>query len=134
MTKIFRKTPPEELILRYFDCFGVKGFFDESEFDASCITSEVIQKLDLLLIELEPYYTKHKKFMITRPMEARHYIQVLRNLCQIHKFVFYTKFTDSKTSYRILNTDNPDTAFYHIMMKKVESHTIAKIPFTISFS
>jgi hypothetical protein len=134
MHKIFKKIPPEELTLRYFDCFGVKGFFDEVEFTSSCITTEAIVQLDLLLIELEPYYTKYKKFMITRIMTARHYLQVLRNLCQVHGFIFYTKTTDSGTSYRILNTNNPDTAFFHIMLKNAKKYKIPETPFIISFS
>lgn len=134
MHKIFKKIPPEELTLRYFDCFGVKGLFDEVEFSSSCITPEVIVQLDPLLVELEPFYTKYKKFMVTRTMTARHYIQVLRNLCQVHGFIFYTRTAENGTFYRILNPANPDTAFFHIMLKNAKKYSIPQIPFLISFS
>ena len=128
MARIFRRTPPEELTLRVFECFGLKSMNDEKEFSKNDIKTEMFATL---LPELEPFYTKHKKFMVTRPMEKKHYIQVLRNLCQIHNLVFHTKTIEEGTKYRVLNPQNPDTNFYHIL--RAESAAPAR-PFIISFT
>jgi hypothetical protein len=115
MTRIFRRHPPEELILRVFECFGLKSLNDEKEFGKKDIA---IEQFCCLLPELEPYYTKHKKFMITRVMERKYCIQVLRNLCQVCGLVFHTKTGENGTKYRVLNPLNPDTGFYHIMKQE----------------
>ena len=127
MARIFRRTPPEELTLRVFECFGLKSMNDEKEFTKNDIK---IEMFSTLLPELEPYYTKHKKFMITRPMEKKHYIQVLRNLCQVYSLVFHTKTTESGTKYRILNPQNPETNFYHLLKESGAPQR----PFIISFT
>ena len=127
MARIFRRVPDEELSLRVFECFGLKNMNDEKEFSKSDIKTEMFATL---LPELEPFYTKHKKFMITRPMEKKHYIQVLRNLCQIYNLVFHTKTTEHGTKYRVLNPNNPETNFYHLLK---ESGAPAR-PFIISFA
>jgi hypothetical protein len=129
MSRIFSKLPPEELVLRVFDCFGVKGLFDEKQFGKKDISME---QLDTILPELEPYYTKHKKFMITRASQPKHYIQILRNICHIYKLIFYAKNSDTGVKYRILNPMNPETGFYSILAK--EAKEVSKPTFIISFS
>ena len=130
MARIFRKVPDEELSLRVFECFGLKNMNDEKEFTKNDIKTEMFATL---LPELEPFYTKHKKFMVTRPMQKKHYIQVLRNLCQINNLVFHTKTTEQGTKYRVLNPQNPDTNFYHILRAESGGEAPAR-PFIISFT
>jgi hypothetical protein len=127
MARIFRRVPPEELALRVFECFGLKGLNDEKEFAKKDIKTEMFSTL---LPELEPFYTKHKKFMVTRPMENKHYIQVLRNLCQVYGLVFHTKTGEHGTKYRVLNPKNPETNFYHLL----KDSGAASRPFVLSFT
>ena len=129
MTEIFRRIPPEELTLQIFECVGIRGFFDEREFSKKAIK---VAEFDALLPILEPYYKKYKRFMCVRAMQPKYYIQIIRNLCQAHGFIFYSKHTDSGTVYRILNPLNPDTSFYTHMLKEAEE--VCKKPFILSFA
>jgi hypothetical protein len=129
MTKIFKKIPPEELFNRILLCFGLHGINDEKEFTKHDIK---IETLDLILPELEPYYTKDKKFMVTRPMEPKYYIQILRNLCNEYKLIFHSTITDSGSKYKILNPQNVETNFYYIIKKYVKD--MAHRSFIISFT
>jgi len=131
MSKIFKKSPPEDLVIRVFECFGVKGLTDEKEFSRHDIK---VDKLDTLLPELEPFYIKYKRFMITRLMNIRYYIQIVRNLCQTRGLIFHSRTTDYGVRYRILNPKNPQSGFIHLLKKEFDFAQIAEKPFIITFS
>ena len=121
--RVFTKKPTEDLVLRFFRCLGLLDFHDERVFTRLTMTHEVMTKFDELLIELEPYYKKHKKFMILRPMEIKNYIQVIRNLASEYQLILYSR-EDNKNNlvlYRIINPKNPASSFFNIILKKVKN-------------
>jgi len=138
--RVFIKKPPEELVLRVFRCLGLVDFNDERVFSRLTLTQPVLTRFDDILLELEPYYKKHKRFMVSRTMESRHYIQVIRNLCIEYKLILYTR-EDNKNNlilYRILNPLNPSSSFYSVIMRQLKNlgltAILTKVPnFSINF-
>jgi hypothetical protein len=128
--KVFCRLPPAELLLRVLGCVGVTSLTDEKEL---ILNHDTFNALDEIFTEVEPYYKPHKRFMIRRWMDRRHYMQVIRNLCKVHGLFLYSKedSTKRKLTYRVLNKLNMDTAFFHIIFKEVIIHPSR---FEISFA
>ena len=84
---MFRSPVPEELVLQFFEAIGVKGKDDCKWFSKEVFTEDVKDKVQLLLIHLEPYYYPYKTFLIKREMSELRYIQIYRQLamCINHK-------------------------------------------------
>jgi hypothetical protein len=80
VNRIFRKQVPDELIFRFLKKVGVLGLADYHWFPKTLLTSTVCQELDELILELAPYYYKHKSFVLEREMNQNRYIQIIRQL------------------------------------------------------
>jgi hypothetical protein len=130
--KVFCRLPPAELLLRIFRAVGVTSFIDEK---ILLLNHDTFNVLDEIFTEVEPYYKPHKRFMIRRCMDRRHYMQVIRNLCKVHGLFLYSKedSTKRKLIYRVLNPENHDTAFYHILLREA-NRQIPESKFEISFA
>jgi len=105
--RIFKQTPPDELIFRYLQVLGVKGY-DDAHWWPRTLISSVAESLDLLLPELEPYYMKHKKFHVTRRMDTTAYLAVLRHLLHSKNLELESMYTSnmkigSDTFHRVVN-------------------------------
>ena len=105
--RIFKKTPPDDLLLRFLQILGVKGF-DDAHWWPRTLVQSVADDLDLLLPEIEPYYMKHKRFHITRKMNTTSYIAVLRHLLHARNLELENKYTSSvkfqsDTFHRVVN-------------------------------
>lgn len=80
--RIFKKIPPDDLILKFFSIVGVKSFDNSMWFSKGIFNTVKKKEFDDLLAELEPYYMDHKAFVIQREMNANRYIQILRHLAK----------------------------------------------------
>lgn len=79
--RIFRKIPPDELILRVLKAIGIISFQDSHWWPYSTLLVPTICKtLDSILPELKDYYMPHKLEIVTRKMSPRRYLTILRHL------------------------------------------------------
>ena len=123
LERIFRREPPDELVLRYLAVLGIKGYDDAHWWPRSLVQSKA-DELDELLLELEPYYMKHKRFHVTRRMTISSYLTVLRHLVHSKHLELEIKYTSSvkfqsDTFHRLVN---PNPRF------------LTEEDFTVSFS
>jgi hypothetical protein len=78
MPKVFRKTPPVDLIERILVTLGIKGIQDTTWFSKSCIH---LTEFEELLPEIEPYYIPCKaKEYIHIDMSSSKVITIIRHL------------------------------------------------------
>ena len=102
MPKIFRTSPPIELIEKALLCFGLRGVQDATWFSKSCIH---LANFEEFLPEIEPYYIpcKAKEYIHINPSP----ITILRHLLTSHgaKLESQEKTTNGVKSmwYRIFN-------------------------------
>ena len=120
VNRIFRREVPDELILRFLKNLGVLGYSDYHWFPKSLLTATTCQELDSLILELAPYYYKHKLFVLEREMTQNRYIQVIRQLLKTKNQVLESKeyatrdfYKSKQMMYRIkpkpdTKIDNPD--------------------------
>jgi hypothetical protein len=81
MPKIFRETPPIDLVERFLSAYSIRGLTDTTWF--SKVSN--LSKIDDLLPELEPYYMPCKaKDYINTPLTQDKGITILRQLLTAH--------------------------------------------------
>jgi len=93
--QVFYQSPPDELILRFLKVLGISGFADTHWWPRSLIRSAA-PSLDLLLVEIEPYYTKHKKFHVLEEMNTSSYVVVLRHLIHCKGIELQSRYKPNK--------------------------------------
>ena len=108
--RIFKKQPPDELILRFLQVLGIKGFDDAHWWPRTLIQS-VAEELDALLPELEPYYMKHKRHHVTRKQNTTSYLAILRHLISVRNLEVENKYTSKAgsqfTTFHRIQNPNP---------------------------
>ena len=110
MPAIFRKIPPNELLLEFIGAFGLKGLDDASWFSKSHVR---LDQLESVLIDLEPYYVpcKARVYLHSDLTELRA-ITILRQVLKAHNVIL-------KSSER--GRDNMKCLWYHIETQSVVS-------------
>ena len=79
--RVFRRIPPDELILRVLKALGIVSFQDTHWWPYNTLlVPSVCQTLDSLLVELEQYYMPHKIEIVKRKMNPRRYLTIIRHL------------------------------------------------------
>jgi hypothetical protein len=94
--RLFREDVPDELVMKFFSCIGLQSLDDFRWFYKTSLTPAVCEKFDEMLVELEPFYYPHKKFLVQRKMNENRYMQVLRQLARAKGYVLESKETRSK--------------------------------------
>ena len=78
--RVFLRRVPDDLVLRFFGCFGYKTLSDEIIFRKNNITEKVKDYLDECILILFPYFRKNVQTRISLKMNELSYIRLLRNL------------------------------------------------------
>ena len=92
---MFYQEPPDELVLRFLKVLGISGYADTHWWPRSLLRSAA-KTLDLLLVEIEPFYIKSKKFHVLKVMNTSDYVVVLRHLLHSKKIKLHSKYKPSK--------------------------------------
>ena len=103
MPAIFRKIPPNELLLQFIGAFGLKGLDDASWFSKSHVRLDHLEKV---LSDLEPYYVPCKaRVYLHNDLTELRAITILRQVLKAHG-------VSLKASER--GRDNMKCLWYHI--------------------
>jgi hypothetical protein len=79
--RVFRKVPPDELVLRILKAIGVVSFQDAHWWSYNMlIVPTVVDKLEKLIKELHPYYMPHKCEIVNRNQTPRRILTILRHI------------------------------------------------------
>jgi hypothetical protein len=82
MPTIFRKTPPEDIVLRLLKSFGLTSFHDASWFCKEYVRLDVFEGI---LLDLEPYYTPCKaRDFIHKPLTQSRAFTILRQVLHVY--------------------------------------------------
>jgi hypothetical protein len=79
-SRLFRAAIPLELVLKFLEVIGILGLNDCRWFSKHVFTPAVCEKVDDLIIQLEPYYWNHKQFLVHRDLTPLRYIQVYKHI------------------------------------------------------
>ena len=128
MTKVFRKDVPEELILEFLKIVGVSSLNDYHWFP-KCILipfTNYIDRINELLVLLEPYYYPHKIYYVKREMNPSTYIQILRQLIK-HKNL------KLEAKEYFIKQQNKKSCMYRINDETKMKKEISLSPFIVRF-
>jgi hypothetical protein len=111
LERIFKKEIPDEIINKFVNILGLCNIYDNKWIPTSSFTPEICKKLDDLIVDIVPYYQEHKTYIVTRDMNTRRYIQILRHLVKSKKLQLESKSYGATkgTYYRILSDLKTDT-------------------------
>jgi len=113
--RIFKKEIPDDLMNKFLNVIGLSDIYDNKWIPTCVFTKDVCSKLDEIIIEIAPYYQDHKSYLVTREMNTRRYIQVLRHLAKSKEIVLESKsYGASKGTYYRLLTNKISEAEYTI--------------------
>ena len=103
MPPVFRKTPPEDIILKVLKAFGLTSLHDASWFSKSHVRLDLLEEV---LLELEPYYIpcKARDYLYTSLTQIRA-ITILRQVLKVYDIHL-------QTSER--GRGNVKTVWYHL--------------------
>jgi hypothetical protein len=99
--RIFREEVPEDLLLQLLQCVGVKGLSDYRFISKLTFTPYVCEKMDEVLILLQPYYLPHKHYLLQRVMTPARYIHIIRQVLRQKEIVLEVYPKGKITLYRI---------------------------------
>ena len=82
MPPVFRKTPPDDIILKVLKAFGLTSLHDASWFSKSHVRLDALEEA---LLDLEPYYIpcKAKDYLYTSLTQLRA-ITILRQVLKVY--------------------------------------------------
>lgn len=98
---LFRKQPPEYLLLQMIQTTGLQNLEDMSWFLRESIH---MKQFEQCVIELSPYYTPSKDVYTNRPLTPSLAILLLRQVLHQHSRTLKTKALNGVTWYSISNT------------------------------
>ena len=108
MSPIFRQNPPLDIVLKVLLTFGLSSLYDASWFAKSHVR---LDKLEEVLIELEPYYIpcKAKEYLYTSLTQIKA-VTILRQILKVYDIHL-------QTSER--GRGNVKTVWYHLDNKSL---------------
>jgi hypothetical protein len=102
MSQIFKKIPPKELLINLLTimCEPNEKFFiiDKSAYKLGIYNNEIKKTWELLL----PYYYNAKQFYLTRKLDYKNFLTIIRHLCNIHSIPFNYHNSYDKSTYNII--------------------------------
>lgn len=102
--RIFREEVPDDLFLQLLKVVGIQHIQDYRFISKLTFTPSVCEKMDELLILLQPYYLPHKQYLLQREMNASRYIHIIRQVLR-QKDIKLEMYPKGKTTlYRIKPT------------------------------
>ncbi len=102
MSQIFKTKPPIDILFNLLQkiCKADKKFFiiDKAVYKLGIYNKEIEE----MYKKLEPYYFDSKKFYINRKQDYKHFLTVIRQICNINNipFNYYNNF--DKSTYSIV--------------------------------
>ena len=104
--RLFKAEVPIDLVEKFFRLVGVTSLDDFHWWPKTFLTKQVCEEMDKLLVELEPYYQPHKKFLVIREMTPNRYVQVMRQLAKEKGYILESIECRAKNCDQIKKTTN----------------------------
>ena len=100
-SQIFKTTPSKSGLLKFISTYAIKKkdsyLFSKSSFKKAQMEKTVEPFCSSLL----PNYHISKQFYLTRPMDYKNIITVLRQVCKYHKIPFHSAIKYNQSKYEI---------------------------------
>ena len=102
MSQIFKTIPPINILFNLLEqiCKKDEKFYivDRASYKLGIYNTEIEKTYTIL----EPYYYNAKKFYVTRKIDYKNFLTIIRQLCNANSipFNYYTQF--DKSSYNII--------------------------------
>jgi len=101
-SQLFKKEVPKELVIDFIKKYGHarKDYFIFSK--ASFKKARLEKAIDPFCLSLQNYYYLAKQFYVTRTMNYKHFITILRQLCKYHHIPLTSKTRYMQSTYEII--------------------------------
>jgi len=100
-SQIFRDSIPKNILFDFLKVNSTEKsnyyFFSKTHFKAAVFNENIQPFLDLV----KPYYYSSKQKYITRKMNYKNFITIIRQICKYHHFAFASNIKYDKSSYEI---------------------------------
>jgi hypothetical protein len=110
-TRIFLTEVPDELFLELLKPLGYLQFSDGRWMDKRMFTPAVLQRIEELMVLVEPYYRDFAKEYVIREMNHVNFFLVIRQICRQKGMVLETREAGRKkiTQYGLITNRPPDS-------------------------
>jgi hypothetical protein len=107
-TRIFLEEVPDELLLDLLKPLGYLQFSDGRWMDKRMFTPAITQRIEELMVLLEPYYRDFAKEYVLRDVDPVNYFLIIRQICRQKGMTLETREYGRKkiTQYRLV-TNRP---------------------------
>ena len=103
-SQIFKEAPPQKILFDFLEAIcektSNKYVFSKANFKKAQMEEKIIPFCN----DLQQYYFKSKLFYITRNMNYKNFITIIRQLCKYHHIAFTSVMKYNKSKYEIIYT------------------------------
>jgi len=101
-SQLFKKEVPKNISLDFIKKYG-RAHKDYYLFSKSSFKKARLEKaIDPFCLSLQPYYHVAKQFYVTRTMNYKNFITILRQLCKYHHIPLTSTIRYTQSTYEII--------------------------------